>query len=116
EALRPVDRRRTLTQLEKDDWGEPPYDSYVVTQCHRLRHVPLQELTVENLRLLVGQNISLRYTVPLALEQLSRDPMVSGDFYPGDLLEQVRRVPAEFWAEHPRLAEAWERIRASLPR
>src|SRR5688572_20925632 len=74
-------RHMTLTQLERDDWGPPPYDSFLVTECHRLRHVPLRDFTVENLRILIGQHISLAYTVPLALEHLSKDPMVSGDMY-----------------------------------
>ena len=64
-------RHLTLTQLEHHDWGPPPYDSFLVKECHRLRHVPLRDLTVENLRMLVGQGISLVYTVPLALEQLA---------------------------------------------
>jgi hypothetical protein len=105
-------RHLTLTQLEKDDWGPPPYDSFLVTECHRLRHVPLRDLTVEHLRMLVGQGISLKYTVPLALEHLSVDPMVSGDLYPGDLLKAVQGVPAEFWAQNPSLLVEWQRVKA----
>ena len=105
-------RHLTLTQLEKDDWGAPPYDSFLVTECHRLRHVPLRDLTVENLRLLIGQEISLMYTVPLALEHLSIDPMVSGDLYPGDLLKAVQRVPADFWTQHPALLAQWQKVRS----
>ena len=33
---------RTLTDLEGKDWGPPTYDSHLVTECHRLRHVPLK--------------------------------------------------------------------------
>lgn len=103
-------RHLTLTQLEKDDWGPPPYDSFLVTECHRLRHVPLRDLKVENLRMLIGQGISLAHTVPLALEHLSMDPMVSGDMYPGDLLKAVQRVPEDFWKEHPSLLAEWRKI------
>lgn len=102
----------TLTQLERDDWGAPPYDSHVVTECHRLRHVPLRDLTVENLRLLIGQGMSLTYLVPLALEHLFRDPRVEGDLYPGDLLKAVQGVAEDFWAAHPALAPIWEEVKA----
>lgn len=105
-----MNRARTLTELEGQDWGPPNYDSHVVTECHRLRHVPLRDLTVEHLRLLIGQHISLVYTVPLALEYLAADRMVSGDLYPGDLLQAVKKVPREFWAQHPSLVAAWEKI------
>lgn len=110
--MKAVKRHMTLTQLERDDWGPAQYDSHVVTECHRLRNVPLRDLTVENLRMLVGQGIGLAYTVPLALERLAIDPMASGDFYPGDLLKAVSSVPAEFWAEHPALAAAWQEVKA----
>ena len=102
----------TLTQLEGDDWGPPQDDSVLVKECHRLRHVPLSDLTVENLRILIGQEISLPFTVPLALEHLSKDPMVSGDLYPGDLLEAVQRLTDDFWAQHPSLVTVWEKVRA----
>ena len=107
-----MDRALTLTQLENNDWGPAQYDSFLVTECHRLRHVPLRELTVEHLRMLIGQGISLTYTVPLALEHLSAEPMVSGDMYPGDLLNAVRGISEDFWAQHPSLMSIWERIKA----
>jgi hypothetical protein len=105
-------RHMTLTQLERDDWGPPPYDSFLVTECHRLRHVPLRDFTVENLRILIGQHISLAYTVPLALEHLSKDPMVSGDMYPGDLLNAVQGIEDDFWAQHPSLMTVWQKVRS----
>jgi hypothetical protein len=59
--------------------------------------MPLAELSVEDLRLLIAQRIGLRFVVPLALDRLAVDPLVSGDFYPGDLLTAVLRVAPEFW-------------------
>src|SRR5258706_16330377 len=106
-----MDRSRTLTQLENQDWGAPEYDSHLVKECHRLRHVPLEDLTVEHLRMLIGQKISLQYTVPLALEHLIRDPLVSGDMFAGDLLESVQRLPEEFWLEHAELRTKWNAVK-----
>jgi len=74
--------------------------------------LPLRDLTVENLRILIGQGISLPFTVPLALEHLSRDPMVSGNMYPGDLLKAVHRIADDFWAKHASLKSAWEKVKA----
>ncbi len=82
-------RDLTLTELENEDWGEPQFHSHLVTECHRLRKVPIGNFTPENLRIMIGQNISLKYLVPLAMEVLHRDPLVSGDFYEGDLLRNV---------------------------
>jgi hypothetical protein len=88
-------------------WGaEPTYPSHLVAECHRLRQVPLQDLGPEVLRIQIGQQIGLEYLVPLALEQLSVQPWVSGDLYEGDLLESVLALPSVFWKGRPEL-EQW---------
>ena len=46
---------------------------------------------------MIEQDISLNYLIPLAIEQLQRDPLVAGDYYPGDLLEAVLHVESGFW-------------------
>lgn len=39
--------------------------------------------------------------VPLTLDQVERDPLAEGDFYPGDLLDAlIRRVPDSYWQTH----------------
>lgn len=87
----------TLEQLEGTRWGEPTYPSYLVTECHRLRRVPLRELTIENLRILIGQNIGLQFLMPLAVAKLNDDPLAEGMHHPGDLLCAVLRVDPKFW-------------------
>lgn len=46
---------------------------------------------------MIGQEIGLRWLIPLALAILEADPLAEGDFYPGDLLASVLRAPATFW-------------------
>jgi hypothetical protein len=96
-------RRLTLDQLDPPAWGEPDFDSGLVQTCHRLRRKPIGEFTVEDLRIMIGQKIGLRWLMPLALEVLERDPLAEGDFFPGDLLSSALRSPVEFWAEEPGL-------------
>jgi hypothetical protein len=80
--------------------GEPTYPSGLVIECHRLRRVPLKDFTPGNLHIMIGQKISLEYLLPLALEELSRNPFVEGNYYPGDLLANVLKIPDEFWRQH----------------
>ena len=113
------DRRKCLQELEQEDWGEPPYDSYLITTVHQLRRKPLSEFTVEDLRIMTGQGIGLPFLIPLAVEYLENEPLVGGDFYPGDLLRAVLGVVEPFWADHPdpfqRLRKVVRRVKDMLP-
>jgi hypothetical protein len=90
-------RQRTLENLEGEIWGSPNFDSYLVTRCHELHQIPLEQFTTEDLRLMIGQQLCLEYLVPLALEMLSKDLFAEGDYYEGDLLKNVLEVKEQFW-------------------
>ncbi len=84
-----LDRQKTLTELEERDWGPPNFGSHLVITIHQLRHKPLEQFTVEDLRITIGQNIALEWLLPMAIERLRDDPFAEGDFYRGDLLNAV---------------------------
>jgi hypothetical protein len=104
-----VDFSKSLQELEGADWGEPTYPSRLVIECHRLRRVPLNDLTPDNLRMLIGQEIGLAYLVPRALTLLAADPLLEEDYgyYPGDLLWVVLTLPTTFWQEHDGWRSGW---------
>lgn len=91
----------TLDQLEGIVSPEPAFKSYLVQTIHALRRKPLAAFTVEDLRIMIGQQIGLSYLVPIALNHLERDPFVAGDFYAGDLLGVVADIPSTYWLAHP---------------
>jgi hypothetical protein len=113
------DRNKSLQELDGQDWGEPTFDSSVVTTCHRLHRKPLNQFTVEDLRIMIGQQISLPVLIPLALERLEADSLAEGDFYPGDLLSAVSRIDKKFWLNHGELFLRAQRVlgllRDSMP-
>ncbi|MDA4847005.1 contact-dependent growth inhibition system immunity protein [Hoeflea poritis] len=82
---------KTLEELEDDYWGEAEYDSYLVQTCHALRHKPIDQFSVEDLRIMIGQNIGLVHLLPPAMDVIRGNPFASGDFYDGDLLQSVLR-------------------------
>jgi hypothetical protein len=51
-----IDTSKTLEELDGQDWGQPNFDSYVVTACHRLRKKPVREFEEEDFRVLLGQS------------------------------------------------------------
>ena len=95
-------RDRSLEQLEP---GNAPMEgeSYVNSEMRRLARLPLKQLRLEDLRLLIGQSVGLRFLVPMAIEHLEAHPLAMGDFYPGDLLKQVMEVDESFWKNQPEL-------------
>lgn len=93
----------SLTELEEHDWGPPTYSSSLVQSVHRLRDVPLKDLTAGDLRLLIGQQLSLPYLVLRAIDILQTDPFVEGTFFPGDLLKAVLEISTDFWSNYPDL-------------
>jgi hypothetical protein len=108
---------QTLDELEGVEWGPPTYDSSLVTNVHRLRRVPLKQYRLEDLRLMIGQQVGVNYLVPRALDLLEAHPLASGDFYPGDVLAAVARLPDGFWSTHRHLTpRAIRAIDAALSR
>lgn len=66
----------------------------------------IDDFTAEDLRIMIGQKIGLKFLVPLALKKLAEDPLASGDFFPGDLLQNVLRLGRDYWKDNfdPRTA------------
>lgn len=112
------DLNQTLTELEGSDWGEPTFDSHLIRTCHTLRRKPLKDFSVEDLRMMIGQNLSLAILVPIALDLLQEDPLTEGDYFPGDLLLNLMRIDRAFLLDHPSLStqilDLYQRVRNSL--
>ncbi|MEU1180817.1 contact-dependent growth inhibition system immunity protein [Streptomyces sp. NPDC005820] len=71
-----------VKELERDCWPAPRTDaSRLVPKVHDLRRRPIGKLTVEDMRLLIGQDVGLGCLLPLALGVLRDDPMTEGDMY-----------------------------------
>ena len=75
----------------------------LVKRCYELIKLPLNEYTIEDLRLMIGQEFGLLYLIPLAVEKLNDNLFAEGDMYEGDLLANVLRVPFAFWKQNPDL-------------
>jgi CDI immunity proteins len=100
---------QTLDELDPPVWPNASEDdTYLVRRCHELRRKPMGEYTAEDLRIMIGQQIALPHLVPRALNVLAADPLVSGDYFPGDLFEAVLRVDRSYWADQP---EQLQRLR-----
>jgi contact-dependent growth inhibition (CDI) system CdiI-like immunity protein len=97
-----VDESLTLEQIEDRRWGNPPADATrLIKTVYELRHKPIGSMDVEDLRVLLLQQESVDVLVPVALNHLEQNPLAEGDFYPGDLLTAVLKIPQAYWQHHP---------------
>ncbi|MFE6747330.1 contact-dependent growth inhibition system immunity protein [Kitasatospora purpeofusca] len=112
---RPVNHDRSLEELERDRWPTPSGDeTRLVATVLVLRRKPVGDLSVEDLRLLIGQSVGLVHLLPLAVDILWDDPLAEGDMYEGDLLAAVLSRNAEVWRTIPELGREVRSIVSGL--
>jgi hypothetical protein len=111
---------KTLQELENSDWGElppgPPPHWDLEKTVYKLRRVPLNQFTAEDIRLMLGQNVGLDFMMPLAIERLKVNPWKPDDSRGGRAGDLLRFVLTDrlgdkrrFWEGHP---ESWTTMRA----
>jgi hypothetical protein len=80
-----------------DETGQFP-TSMVERICRALSK-PIALVDTYEIRLLVSQDIALKYSVPMAIDILRQAPLVSAGNYDGDLLVACLGVKVEHWRE-----------------
>ena len=107
-----MDLNKTLEQLERDIWDDTDSDiSNLVQTCHALRKKPLKDFEIEDLRIMIGQRISLELLIPVALVELTKNLNAEGDMYPGDLLSSVLTSDKDYWQKNK---DMWDKVLALI--
>jgi hypothetical protein len=96
---------KSLFNLEKIHLVSPYEEAptRLAKRCYELIKLPLNEYTIEDLRLMIGQEFGLLYLIPLAIEKLNDNLFAEGDMYEGDLLANVLKVSPAFWKQNPNI-------------
>lgn len=94
------DLDHSLEAIDGEVWGTPANGSHLIAACHALRKKKLRDFTIEDLRIMIGQNFSLKELIPIALAHLEQNLRAEGELYPGDLLHNVLRASPAYWLEH----------------
>ena len=112
---RRVNSDLSLEELEGRRWSVPAGgETRLMATVRELRRKPIGGLTVEDMRLLIGQDVGLAYLLPLAMEVLRVNPVAEGDMYEGDLLDAVLTRRAEAWSDFPELRREVREIVSEL--
>jgi hypothetical protein len=104
------DIRKSIEQLEKIVWDDNDLPTALVEKVHRYRKIPVCDLSIEQMRLLIGQNVGLSYIIPQAIIKLRENIFAEGDMYEGDLLAAVLTSEIAFWNENPGLKQEMEQV------
>lgn len=99
-----IDYNRSLkTYLHSEIGPVEEYNSNLVKKTNAILEKNLSDLSTEDIRLLISQNILLDLLMPLAFEKLEINILSEGDYYPGDLLNSVLKSDNSFWKENKEL-------------
>lgn len=101
--LQNVDTSKSVETHEGVVWKPPVLQSYVAKTCFALRRKPLHDLTNEELRVGLEQQVGVTFLIPLAIKRLEADPLLEARLYEGDLLQSLLDVPFDYWRRHPDL-------------
>jgi hypothetical protein len=90
---------KTLENLEKDIWPilDSNEESHLIVTCNSLRKKILIDFSVEDLRIMIGQDIGLKFLIPISIEILKENIISEGDYYEGDLLNSVLSSDKKYW-------------------
>jgi hypothetical protein len=113
----PIDRNKSLEQLDGERWGEPPADATsLVRTVYEWRRRPIGTLEPHELARLLGQNVGLPWLLPLGVEivrEAAKQP--TGGFLDGDLLYALVTRSPEVWTANPEPALALKTAVSMLP-
>jgi len=101
-----LDKTKSIEQLENDIWSDSNFPTTLVEKCYHFRKLAIKDLSVEQFRLLIGQNIGLTFLIPSAVEILRENILSAGNFYEGDLLSAVLSSENSYWLANPEIRMA----------
>lgn len=113
----PIDRNKSLEQLDGERWGEPPADATsLVRTVYEWRRRPIGTLEPHELARLLGQNVGLPWLLPPGVEivrEAAKQP--TGGFLDGDLLYALVTRSPEVWTANPEPALELKTAVSMLP-
>ncbi|MCT9009398.1 contact-dependent growth inhibition system immunity protein [Streptomyces rhizosphaerihabitans] len=112
-----LDRGSSVEELEGLRWPVPPADSTpMVRNVYELRRRPVATLEPHELARLIGQDVGLRWLLPLAVEILrsAAPKRAEGGWFDDDLLYAVVTRKPEVWAAAPEPAHELRETVAAL--
>lgn len=97
---------KSLNSLIGNWQGEIPkenYSSSIQLRTYSLYLKRIKDYGKDDVRFMIGQEIGIKYLVPIALSYLKDDVLLEANYYKGDLLKVILLLPQSFWEENLKL-------------
>ncbi len=91
---------KSIAELENIACTDCGLDSYVVRTSVNALKKPLNQLSIEEVRLFITQKLGVKYLLPIAVSALEDDLFQKVQYYDGDLLNAVLNLPMSFWNDN----------------
>lgn len=101
----------TIETLENKIWEYKKFPTILIETCHNARKKKIKDLSLNELRTLLQQDIGVPYILPSVMEILEKDLLADSRFYPGDLLLAAISMSDRTWKQH---TETGMRLKALL--
>jgi len=108
--------KKSLSQLE-GDWGSAPSAAPAfVKRIYELRDMPIEKLTPMDIRVIINQDVGLKYLLPIAFDILDKNLLLESEHYNGDLFAAVLRVKQGEYRNDPAFIAHVRLLIARYPR
>lgn len=102
---------KSIAELENIECIDCGLNSYVVRTSLNALKKPLNQLSIEEVRLLITQKLGVKYLLPIAVNALEDDLFQEVIYYNGDLLNAVLNLPMSFWNDNK---DEYEKMRVLI--
>lgn len=94
------DTSRSLMELEDEGWTFEIDEYDAPPHAWSLANKPLRRLQPGELLQLIQWKVSLRFTVPVAINKMLGDPFMKAATHEGDLMVALLEADTTFWKEN----------------
>ena len=97
-------RAKSLRDLGvKQIYNIPPLEeaSSIQQRIIKLYNTVIEEYSLGDIRFMIGQNLGIDFLINIAFDHLKENIFLDSEYYEGDLLSIILRIPSEFWKMHP---------------
>lgn len=94
------DKNKSINEIKKIADNQPEYGSSLEKNILQAEKKPLKDLSNEDLRMFLGQNLHLELVLPIVMDRLKQDILIRSEDMDIILLSKLLQIKSSFWSEN----------------